>query len=375
MALDRTALLANLRRARKGAAPGPTSLTAEMLRLVLDAEESSQAFGDVAVLGRASVPEPIAAALAIGRLVAMRKPNGGTRGLVVGDSLRPVVAGTLAQQFAAHFQRACLPHQHALKARAGSEALVHVLQARTQLDSRLRLVSVDVTAAYDLISRQAMLQALRRTPEASALLPFMRLWYARAGPEVHRISHAEGGEQGDPLVPVVFSLGIAPALSALQHELREGEHAVAYLDDICLLCQPDRVVPLYQRLENYFGNMPASASKQPKLECGMKLALHPLVFRPSPLTPPSGSVTTSSPKLSRVPSSWECRSGLQPMLTTICPTSLTAKVFFASSSWPGGCSIGLAASPLLCVALGAVCHPHVAPLVHSKVCCRPRQSH
>ena len=97
VALDRTAL-ANLRRARKGAAPGPTGLTAEMLRLVLDAEESPQAFGDVAVfLARASVPEPIAAALAIGRLVAVRKPNGGTRGLMVGDFLRRVVARTLAQ--------------------------------------------------------------------------------------------------------------------------------------------------------------------------------------------------------------------------------------------------------------------------------------
>ena len=181
VALDRTALLANLRRGRKGAAPGPTGLTAEMLRLVLDAEESSQAFGDVAVLlDRASVPEPIAAVLAIGRLVAVRKPNGGTRGLVVGDFLRRVVARTLAQKFAAHFQRACLPHQHALTTHAGSEALVHALQARTQLDPRLTLVSVDVTAVYDLISRQAMLQALRRTPEASAVLPFIRLWYARA---------------------------------------------------------------------------------------------------------------------------------------------------------------------------------------------------
>ena len=227
VALDRTALLANLR-ARKGAAPAPTGLTAEMLRLVLDAEESSQAFRDVAVLlARASVPEPIAAALAIGRLVAVRKPNGGIRGLVVGDFLRRVVARTLAQQFATHFQRACLPHQHAFTTRAGSEALVHALQARAQLDPRLTLVSVDVTAAYDLISREAMLQALRRTPEASALLPFMRLWYARAspdvwvaGPEVHRITQAEGGEQGGPLMPAVFSLGIAPALSALQHELR-----------------------------------------------------------------------------------------------------------------------------------------------------------
>ena len=130
---------------------------------------------------------------------------------MVGDFLRRVVARTLAQHFAAHFQRACLPHQQALTTRAWSEALVHALIAHPQLDPRLTLVSVDVTAAYDLISRQAMLQALQRTPEASALLPFMRLWYARAssyvwaaGPEVHRITQAVGGEQGEPLMPAVF---------------------------------------------------------------------------------------------------------------------------------------------------------------------------
>ena len=51
------------------------------------------------------------------------------------------------------------------------------LQRRPQLDPSLTLVSVDVTATYDLISRQAMLRALLRSLEASALLPFMRLWY------------------------------------------------------------------------------------------------------------------------------------------------------------------------------------------------------
>ena len=80
--------------------------------------------------------------------------------------------------------------------------------------------------------------------------------------------------------------------------------------------------------KSYFGNMPVSASTQPKLGCGMMLALHPLIFRPLPQTPPSGSVTRSSPKLSRVSSSWERPSGLQPMLTTICPNSLTAMALF-----------------------------------------------
>ena len=58
LALDRTALLANLRRARRGAAPGPSGYTAEILRLVLDEEDASQLFFEVAsLLARAHVPE------------------------------------------------------------------------------------------------------------------------------------------------------------------------------------------------------------------------------------------------------------------------------------------------------------------------------
>ena len=71
-----------------------------MLRIVLDDEEATLVFGDVAtLLARAKVPAPIAAAIALGRLVALHKPSGGARGLVVGDLLRRLVARTLAQQF------------------------------------------------------------------------------------------------------------------------------------------------------------------------------------------------------------------------------------------------------------------------------------
>ena len=178
LALDRTALLANLRRARRGAAPGPSGYTAEILRLVLDEEDASQLFFEVAsLLARAHVPESAVAGLALGRLVALSKPGEGRRGLVVGDFLRRLVARTrtIAQQFAADFEAACNPHQYALSTRAGAEALVHTLQARTQADPSLTLLSVDAAAAYDLVSREAMLTSLRDTPSTLPVLPFAML--------------------------------------------------------------------------------------------------------------------------------------------------------------------------------------------------------
>ena len=138
-------------------------------------------------------------------------------------------------------------------------------------------------------------------------------------------------------MPAVFSLGIAPALSALQHELREGEHAVAHLDDICLLCQPDRVVPLYQRLEDLLWEHARLSLNAAKTRVWNEAGIAPPGIQA--LAPDStiwAGDQRSNPKLSRVSSSWECRSGLQPMLTTICPTSLTAMALFCKLSLAWG---------------------------------------
>ena len=55
------------------------------------------------------------------------------------------------------------------------------------------------------------------------------------------IPQGEGGEQGDPLMPMLFSLGEHPALGAIQRRLQDDEKLLAYLDDVTVVCQPDRV--------------------------------------------------------------------------------------------------------------------------------------
>ena len=46
------------------------------------------------------------------------------------------------------------------------------------------------------------------------------------------IQQGEGGEQGDPLMPMLFALGQHGALEATQARLGAGEYVFAYLDDI-----------------------------------------------------------------------------------------------------------------------------------------------
>ena len=58
----------------------------------------------------------------------------------------------------------------------------------------------------------------------------------------------EGGEQGDPLMPLLFSLGIHGALERVQAQLQDGEHLFAYLDDVYAVAEPDRIRPIYDML-------------------------------------------------------------------------------------------------------------------------------
>ena len=110
---------------------------------------------------RADVPPSIVDAIRQGRLTALRKPNGGVRGIVVGDVIRRVVARTLAQQLGPAVEGATAPF-HALSTKAGCECVSHVVQALTEADPETTVVSIDGVTAFDLMSREAMLEGLMR---------------------------------------------------------------------------------------------------------------------------------------------------------------------------------------------------------------------
>ena len=192
-------------------------------------------------------------------MIALQKPSGGVRGLVVGDFLRRLVARSLAQHYASDFDAKCHPFQYALSTRAGTEAFIHTLQLTTELDPSQTILSVDGIGAYDHVSRASMLQGLRHTPHAQDALPFVRLFYSQPSTylwvddsgHVHRITQADGGEQGDPLMPALFSLGLDFALRAFQNELVAGERVAAFLDDIYVTAQPNRIRALFDCLAHH----------------------------------------------------------------------------------------------------------------------------
>ena len=119
----------------------------------------------------------------------------------------------MAQQLSKAVEAATAPHQYALSTRAGTECVAHVLQVLTEMDPQTTIVSIDGVGAYDSISRKAMLEALMEMVGGSQALPHVRLFYGQPSRylwedesgNVHHIHQGEGGEQGDALMPLLFS--------------------------------------------------------------------------------------------------------------------------------------------------------------------------
>ena len=68
--------------------------------------------------------------------------------------------------------------------------------------------------------------------------------------DTHEIMQGEGGEQGDPLMPLLFSLGQHSALLAINAKLKEGESLFAFLDDLYVLCSPGRVREVHKVIQD-----------------------------------------------------------------------------------------------------------------------------
>ena len=255
--LDQDMFAKNLRVARRGAAGGPSGMMTDHLRPLLESVEDTTRFWRFSQdLARAEVPEEIVDAIRLGRLRALQKPNGGVRGIVSGDVVRRLVARTIAQQLTPAVQRATSPLQYALATKSGGECIAHALQTLTDLSDTATVLSIDGISAFDLISRGAMLEGLRSVPGGISVLPFVLqfcgnpsscLWDDDHG-TTHEIRQAEGGEQGDPSMPMLYALGQHQALLAVQSQLLPNERLMAFHDDVYAASEPERTCKLHNML-------------------------------------------------------------------------------------------------------------------------------
>ena len=187
-------------------------------------------------------------------LVALSKPVGGVRALVMGDVFRRLVSRSCAQQTAVASQSVCAPFQHAWSTRAGSEALARELRLATELEPCTTVRGVDGVGVYDHISLAAVFEGLRRDERLESLIPYVRLFYGSQGTclfydaagEAHVVEQTEKGEQRDPLMPGLFVAGVRGALLAARAALQPGESLSACLDDVYVTSHSNRTTAVFQ---------------------------------------------------------------------------------------------------------------------------------
>ena len=169
------------------------------------------------------MPAEILQVVRIGRMTALQKPQGGVRGIVVGH----FSPRNLAQQLGPAVELHTSPFQFALSTKSGCECVAHIAQAMTDMDPNTTLLSVDGTGAFDLISREAMLQGLLEVEGGGAALPFVRQFYGSHSMYwrtdnlgvTHEVWQGEGGEHCDSLMPALYACGQHRALLHVSENL------------------------------------------------------------------------------------------------------------------------------------------------------------
>ena len=198
--------------------------------MLLDALEE---FVSAALVG--DLPPEAAEFICGARLIALRKPGSNTavRPIAVGETLRRIVGKYVMRSAAVRTAvEGMLPQQCGVLVRGACEAVGMGLQSwvrQRESDPDWAILQVDVKNAFNSLSRKAILNSVN--VQAPELMAWARYMYARHSLlflEGEPLASANGVQQGDPLGPLLFSMGWNSVIQALPPELSLN---LWYLDD------------------------------------------------------------------------------------------------------------------------------------------------
>ena len=101
-----------------------------------------------------SLPADLRPFLFGARLVAVNKPHGGIRPIVVGVILRKLISTSLAHIIAPQLSDFFYPHQHGVGVPGGAENVVQGLRLAKALDKENVVVGIDFSNAFNSVNRE-----------------------------------------------------------------------------------------------------------------------------------------------------------------------------------------------------------------------------
>ena len=142
------------------------------------------------------------------------------------------------------------PGQFGVGRRAGCELVHKAVTALVDEDSARVVLAFDATNAFGTLPRQRVWEGVKgRLPELDAVV---RAWLGGPTAHVcwdsegaaHRLEATAGVDQGCPLSPLFFALGLSAALESIGTQLQRLDsksQTFAYPDDVVIVVAPGQV--------------------------------------------------------------------------------------------------------------------------------------
>ena len=237
-----------LRRMPRLSEPGPLGMRAEHWYDFGSLAGNSDLFVQVvAHIAAAAVPNSVLQYLRAGQITPLAKPTGGHRPLLMMSFLRRLALKSVMAAKKESVAKCAGPLQYGVGRPDGAKTMIKTIQYLAEADNSRVLVALDLKAAFQNVSRRAMLYSIAQT-DADLAAVFSK-WYT--GTREHRmhydsaytkITANSGVDQGCPLSACGFSAVVDAVLRAVMAQLctnyDSGAKLFAYLDDWYLWIKP-----------------------------------------------------------------------------------------------------------------------------------------
>ena len=166
----------------------------------------------VNLASRGQLPSFVEPTFCSASLTALKKTKGGVRPIAVGEVFRRLIAKCFAQEASSEAVELFSSRQLGVAVKCGAESIVHATKQTFQKllnNEKAGLLQIDFKNAFNSITRSSVLDAARKF--IPSLAPFASFCYSQHSKLFFNATHIQsesGVQQGDPLGPLLFSLGL-----------------------------------------------------------------------------------------------------------------------------------------------------------------------